>query len=181
MTSGLKSRANEGNIVDQQLPTLLDVICCIRLHNLLHVVACRFQHCWELLHRFAHHYQQLPTFLTQQCWELLRPFALSFRDKTANFSGLHCLAIPGRDLSTKKTKPKIEKWPESLGVMLDYGTWAIWALQLSEFSFLETSLQWFLLTQFLNCRHFFGVEFLEMVSKPCRTKKEDFFGCILAV
>ena len=28
-----------------------------------------------------------------------------FRDQIANFSRLHCLAIPRRDLSTKKTKP----------------------------------------------------------------------------
>ena len=45
---------------------------------------------------------------------------LGFRDKPANFSRLHCLAIPRRDLSTKKTKPNIEKWPESLGVMLEF-------------------------------------------------------------
>ena len=32
-----------------------------------------------------------------------------FRDKIANFSRLHCLAIPRRDLSTKKIKPSIEK------------------------------------------------------------------------
>ena len=37
-----------------------------------------------------------------------------FRGKIANFSRLHCLAIPRRELSTKKTKPNIEKWPESL-------------------------------------------------------------------
>ena len=43
-----------------------------------------------------------------------------FRVKIANFSRLHCLAIPRRDLSTKKTKPKIEKWPESLGVMSEF-------------------------------------------------------------
>ena len=45
---------------------------------------------------------------------------LDFRDKIANFSRLHCLAIPRRDLGTKKTKPNIEKWPESLGVMLEF-------------------------------------------------------------
>ena len=33
-----------------------------------------------------------------------------FRDKIANFLRLHCLAIPRRDLSTKKTKPNIEKF-----------------------------------------------------------------------
>ena len=31
-------RANGRNIVGQQLPTLLDVTCCVRLHSLLHVV-----------------------------------------------------------------------------------------------------------------------------------------------
>ena len=36
----LKPRANGRNIVGQQLPTLLDVTCCIRLRTLLHVVAC---------------------------------------------------------------------------------------------------------------------------------------------
>ena len=32
-----------------------------------------------------------------------------FTVKIANFSQLHCLAIPRRDLNTKKTKPNIEK------------------------------------------------------------------------
>ena len=41
----LKPRANRRNIVGQQLPTLLDFACCVRLHSLLHVVA----FCWELL------------------------------------------------------------------------------------------------------------------------------------
>ena len=36
----LKPRANGRNIVGQQLPTLLDVTCCIRLHTLLHLVGC---------------------------------------------------------------------------------------------------------------------------------------------
>ena len=52
-----------------------------------------------------------------------------FRVKIANFSRLHCLVILRRDLNTKKTKPKIEKWPESVGVVLEsnliYRTWAI--------------------------------------------------------
>ena len=42
------------------------------------------------------------------------------RQKIANFPRLHCLAIPRKDLSTKKTKPNIEKNPESLGVMLEF-------------------------------------------------------------
>ena len=153
---GLNPLANERNIVG-----------CYMLRPFAYPVACCCVPVPTLLGVVASVWTSLPT-----TPNILGP---------ANFSGLHCLAIPGRDLSTKKTKPKIEKWPESLGVMLDYGTWAIWALQLSEFSFLETSLQWFLLTQFLNCRPFFGVEFLEMLSKPFRTKKEEFFGCILAV
>ena len=36
----VRLRANGRNIVDQQLPTLLDATCCVRLHTLLHVVAC---------------------------------------------------------------------------------------------------------------------------------------------
>ena len=36
----LKPRANGRNIVGQQLPTLLDVTCSVRLHTLLHVVGC---------------------------------------------------------------------------------------------------------------------------------------------
>ena len=55
-----------------------------------------------------------------------------FSVKIATFSRLHCLTIPRRDLSTKKTKPDIEKWPESLEVMLNLlsnllrrGTWPV--------------------------------------------------------
>ena len=41
----LKPCENGRNIVGHHLPTLLDVICCVRLHTLLHVVPC----CWKLL------------------------------------------------------------------------------------------------------------------------------------
>ena len=34
---GLRLCANGRNIVDQKLPTLLDVTCCVRFHTLLHV------------------------------------------------------------------------------------------------------------------------------------------------
>ena len=44
-----------------------------------------------------------------------------FRVQVTLFSRLHCLAIPRRDLSTKKTTPCIEKWPERLRVMLELG------------------------------------------------------------
>ena len=43
-----------------------------------------------------------------------------FRDRMANFSRLHCLQIPRRDLNTKKTEPNMEKWLGSLGVMLEF-------------------------------------------------------------
>ena len=43
-----------------------------------------------------------------------------FRVKIPNVSPLHYLAISRRDLSTKNTKPNIEKWPESLWVMLKF-------------------------------------------------------------
>ena len=36
----LKPRANGRNIVGQQLPTLLDVTCCVRVHTMWHVVGC---------------------------------------------------------------------------------------------------------------------------------------------
>ena len=35
----VKPRANGRDNVGQQLPTLSDVTCCVRLHTLLHVVA----------------------------------------------------------------------------------------------------------------------------------------------
>ena len=49
----------------------------------------------------------------------IRTWLRGFRDKIANFSRLYCLTIARRDLSTKKTKPNIEKWRESLGVMVN--------------------------------------------------------------
>ena len=36
----VRLRANGRNMVGQQLPTLLDVTCCVRLHTLMHVVGC---------------------------------------------------------------------------------------------------------------------------------------------
>ena len=38
-------RVNGRNVVGQQLPTSLDVTCCVRLHTLLHVSV----FCWEFL------------------------------------------------------------------------------------------------------------------------------------
>ena len=63
-----------GNNVGQQLPTLLDVTCCVRLHTLLHVLGC----CCVLLHSLKPvklFSQQLQIFffrerrsLAKQCW-----------------------------------------------------------------------------------------------------------------
>ena len=65
----IRPSANGRNIVGQQLPTLLDVTCCVRFHTLLHVVA-------QSLKPVKLFSQQLPTFLlfrdrpsvAQQCW-----------------------------------------------------------------------------------------------------------------
>ena len=86
LTLCVKPRANGCNIVGQQLPTFLLFCdrrsvaqqCWIRLHSssllgprtlimhglqrlmgcILPTMHCRSQHCWELLHPFAHHCQQ---------------------------------------------------------------------------------------------------------------------------
>ena len=52
--------------------------------------------------------------------KILTWLSRGFRVKIANFSWLHCLPIPRRDLSTKKTRLNIEKCPESPGVMLEF-------------------------------------------------------------
>ena len=48
---------------------------------ILPIMHCRSQHCWELLHLFAHHCRHERNnsqhCWSQQCWELLRPFARS--------------------------------------------------------------------------------------------------------
>ena len=50
--------------------TLLDVTRCIRLHTLLHVVAC----CWELICKVWNRSN-----VQKQCWKFLRPFAPNFK------------------------------------------------------------------------------------------------------
>ena len=51
-------------------------------------------------------------------YEKILTWLQGFRVKIANFSQLHCLAV-SRDLSTNKTRSNIEKWPDSLEVVLD--------------------------------------------------------------
>ena len=70
---GRTPHANGRNIVGQQLPTLLDVTCCVHLHTLLHVVA-------QSLKPVKLFSQQLPTFLL-------------FRDRNA-----HSLRMDYKDL-----------------------------------------------------------------------------------
>ena len=52
--------------------TLLDVTRCIRLHTLLHVVAC----CWELICKVWNRSN-----VQKQCWKFLRPFAPNFKSR----------------------------------------------------------------------------------------------------
>ena len=65
----IKPCVNGRNIVNQQLRTLLDVTCCVRLHTLLHVVAQNLKPVKLLA--TCKRTRQLPTLLGQQCWELL--------------------------------------------------------------------------------------------------------------
>ena len=69
-------RANGPNVVCQQLPTLLDVTCCVGLYTLLHVVAC----CWKVLRKVWNRSNfKLRTngrSIVGSCWQtMLRPFA----------------------------------------------------------------------------------------------------------
>ena len=78
IVSIVKPRANGRNIVDQQLPTLLDVTCCVRLHILLHGVGCccaKFE--TGQTFRPVQTDATLLAYNSQHCWELLRPFACS--------------------------------------------------------------------------------------------------------
>ena len=79
-----KPRANGRNIAGQQLPTLLDVTCCVRLHTLLNVLVQSL----KLVKLFI---QQLPTFLLfcdrrsvaqlfQHCWGHARSLRMDHKD-----------------------------------------------------------------------------------------------------
>ena len=48
------------------------------------------------------------------------PWLWAFGVEIENSIQLHCLAIPKRGSSTKKTKPNIEKWSESREVELQF-------------------------------------------------------------
>ena len=63
--------------------------------------------------------KQFPRIARVRCIKIVT-WLQGFREKIANFSRLHCLAVPRRDLSTIKTKPNIEVLPESIEVMLEY-------------------------------------------------------------
>ena len=69
----IETRANGRSFVGQQLQTLLDVTCWVRLHTMLHIVAC----CCVLLRVVVQSLKPVKLLLGQQCWELLRPSALS--------------------------------------------------------------------------------------------------------
>ena len=86
----MKPRANECNTVGQQLPTLLDVTCCVPLCTLLHVVAQSLKPV-KLLRK------QLPTFLlfrirrsvAQQCWIRLHSLRPRTRRITHGLLGVY--------------------------------------------------------------------------------------------
>ena len=81
--SSLKPRTNGRNVVGQQLPTLLDVTCYVRLHTLLHVVACYWEFLRKVWNRLKFWANNSPTFLlfsvsrgvAQQCWICLHSFS----------------------------------------------------------------------------------------------------------
>ena len=68
----LKPSGNGRNIVGQQIPTLLVVTCCGRLHNLLRDVAQSLKPVKLLSHK-------LPTFLVPRSATLLDPFTQLFQ------------------------------------------------------------------------------------------------------
>ena len=83
LQNSLKSRANGRNIVGQQLPTLLGVTCCVRLHTLFYIVVC----CWALSAKsetgqtlsYVHTDAATPNMVGQQCcvrlhWALSNSF-----------------------------------------------------------------------------------------------------------
>ena len=73
-TPNIKPHANRRNNVGQQLSTLLDVTCYVRLHTLLRVVT----RCWELLRKVwnrsnvsannSQHFFNSVIVEAQQCW-----------------------------------------------------------------------------------------------------------------
>ena len=72
-----KPHTNRRNIVGQQLQSLLDATCCVRLHTLLHVVTC----CWEFETGQTFCYVQTdaitPNNVGSLYWPtMVRPFAL---------------------------------------------------------------------------------------------------------
>ena len=90
LLSAFRLRANGRNMVEQQLPTLLDVTCCVRLHILLHVVGCCCTK-FETVKLFS---QQLLTFLlfrdrrsvAQQCWIRLHSFSNIVKAMNAHYA-----------------------------------------------------------------------------------------------
>ena len=101
----LKPRANGRNIVGQQLPTLLDVTCCVRLHTLLHVA--------QSLKPVKLFRQQLTTFLffgdcrsvAQQCW--IRLHSSSNIVEATNVHLLGVVASVCRPLPTRTQLPTL--------------------------------------------------------------------------
>ena len=100
---------------------MLHVVRCVRLHTLLHVVAC----CWDLLRKsvkpfkllpLCHLTQQLPKLLGQHCCELLRSFARNLSVlKPESITRVAEMQIKRRYSLKKKTRWSNEKTIIGLG------------------------------------------------------------------
>ena len=77
-SKSLKPRANGRNIVGHQLPTLLDVTCCVRLHTPSVACCCAKFETGQTL-SYVQTDATIPNIAGQQCWELLCPFARSLK------------------------------------------------------------------------------------------------------
>ena len=77
-SKSLKPRANGSNIVGHQLPTLLDVTCCVRLHTPSVACCCAKFETGQTL-SYVQTDAIIPNIAGQQCWELLCPFARSLK------------------------------------------------------------------------------------------------------
>ena len=136
---------NGRNVVGQQLPKLLDVTCCVRLHTLLHAVACccaKFETGTTSVpttlniyfvpwspKRSATMLDPLIAQLLQHCWGHAR--ALHMISKVlGDVSFPRCTAGPNivgscwiRLYSTANTDEQLPTWPNSVGSCCAHNFW----------------------------------------------------------
>ena len=90
----------------------------IKLNFIFHFLCCSSN--WGTVHNTIGARGFFPWLMARVQYIKILTWLRGFTDKIANFSRLYCLAIPRRKLDTKKTKPNREKWPESLGALLEF-------------------------------------------------------------